>query len=72
MAGRVTRTHKNKKDPVIVDMVDYGCEDMSRTFFKRREYYAKKKWPVQYILYNNGKLAPIEEDVALSIIRGEQ
>lgn len=72
LAGRVTRSHKNKKDPVIVDMVDYGCEDICKSYFRRLDYYSKKNWSIQYLLYNNGKLVHTDADVALSIIRGEQ
>jgi superfamily II DNA or RNA helicase len=72
LAGRVTRTDTNKKNPIVIDMVDYGCHDISRTYFKRLEYYGKKGWNIQYILYKNGKLAPIDGALALSIIRGEE
>jgi superfamily II DNA or RNA helicase len=70
LTGRVIRTHPGKKTPIIIDMVDYGCKDMRETFFKRREFYAKKKWPIQYIIYVNGKLSKIDEDIAMTILRG--
>lgn len=72
LAGRVTRTDTNKKNPIVIDMVDYGCRDISRTYFRRLDYYAKKGWNIQYILYKGGKLAPIDGALALSIIRGEE
>lgn len=71
LAGRVVRTKEGKKTPAIIDMVDYGCEDMKRTFHTRKEFYEKKKWPVQYTIFKNNKLSLIDEDVAMEIIRGE-
>lgn len=71
LAGRVTRINENKQPPIIIDMVDYGCRDISRTFFKRRDYYQKKGWPIQYILCLDKQVRQIDEDVALSIIKGE-
>ena len=72
LTGRVTRSYENKNTPVIIDMVDYGCRDISRTFHTRKEFYGKKNWKVQYVLYLNGKLKQIDEDIALSIIKGEE
>jgi len=71
LAGRVTRINEDKNTPVIVDMVDYGCSDISRTFHRRKEFYESKQWKVQYVLYMDGKLKQIDEDIALSIIRGD-
>lgn len=71
LVGRVTRTNKNKKFPVIVDMVDFGCKDISRTYHQRLKYYNKKEWEVQYIKYENKNLTFIDENIALSIIRGK-
>ena len=71
LSGRVTREVENKNMPVIVDMVDIGCHEMSKTFRNRNVYYKKKEWEVQYVLFKNGRLASIEEDIALKIIRGE-
>jgi superfamily II DNA or RNA helicase len=72
LAGRVTRVNKNKKSPIIIDMVDYGCRDISRTFFKRKDFYEKKGWEIQYVLYLNKNIANIEKEVALPIIKGEK
>lgn len=72
LTGRVVREKKGKKTPVIIDMVDFGCEDMSRSFFSRKSFYERKGWPIQYILFHNKKLKAIDEDVALAIIRREQ
>lgn len=70
VAGRITRISKDKKQPSIIDMVDYGCKDISRTFFKRKDFYKKKEWEIQYLLYSNNKLKMIDEDNALEIIKG--
>jgi superfamily II DNA or RNA helicase len=70
LSGRVTRTAPNKQTPIIIDMVDYGCPDISRTYFSRRDFYNKKEWPIQYIFCKNNKMSIIDEQVALDIISG--
>ncbi len=72
LAGRVTRVNEDKNTPIIIDMVDYGCKDISRTFHRRKEFYESKEWKVQYVMYMDGKLKQIDEDIALSIIRGDE
>ncbi len=71
LTGRVVRTAKNKKTPSIIDMVDYGCKDIVNTFFRRKQFYEKKKWNIQYLLYLNNNLAIIDEEMATTIIRGK-
>ena len=72
VAGRVTRVNKDKQTPIVIDMIDYGCRDISRTFHRRKEFYENKQWKVQYVLYKNSKLKQIDEDIALSIIQGDE
>jgi len=71
LTGRVIRSHKGKQTPAIIDMIDYGCKDMRNTFHKRKEFYDKKGWAIQYVLYVNGNLKIIEESLAQEIIRGK-
>lgn len=70
LTGRVVRTDKNKKRPAIIDMVDYGCDDMKQSFNSRKAFYEKKGWEVQYAIYVNNKLSMIDEDVATDILLG--
>jgi len=71
LTGRVVRTAPGKQTPSIIDMVDYGCSDMSGSFFGRRQFYQKKGWEIQYILFVNGKKRVIDEKMAFEIIKGE-
>ena len=71
LTGRITRSSDGKSTPIVVDMVDYGCEDISRTFWKREQYYDDKNWPVQYVLFAKGRLNPIDRETTHKIIRGE-
>lgn len=70
LSGRVTRTAEGKKKPLIVDMVDYGCPEIGRTFYGRQKFYRQKNWPIKYLLNRDGKTHSIDEDVALDIILG--
>jgi superfamily II DNA or RNA helicase len=72
LTGRITRTSKGKQTPVIIDMLDYGCKDIAKTYYKREKFYDDKKWPVQYLfMTSSGKIRKIEREVAHQIIRGE-
>jgi superfamily II DNA or RNA helicase len=70
LTGRVVRSKKGKKTPAIIDMVDYGCKDISQSFFKRKNFYEKKGWSIQYSIFKNGKLRMINEEIAMTILRG--
>jgi len=71
LSGRVTRTYPNKKTPIIIDMVDYGCPEISRTLYGRLNFYESKDWPVQYLVFANNELRKIDKQVALDIIEGK-
>jgi superfamily II DNA or RNA helicase len=71
MTGRIVRTHPNKRTPIIIDMVDAGCKRIRSTFYSRKKFYEKKGWPIQYVACNHGKVAPIDEDLAMKIISGK-
>ena len=65
LAGRVVRISKDKKEPVIVDMVDIGCKDMKATLYNRLKFYEDKKWKVQFIYISDegNKSILLKEDV---------
>jgi hypothetical protein len=71
LTGRIIREIDNKQTPIIVDMLDYGCSDIANTFYKREKFYDEKRWPVQYLLFANNKLRPIDRDITYKILRGE-
>ncbi len=71
ITGRIIRDSENKQTPIIVDMVDYGCSNIANTFYKREKFYNEKNWPVQYLLFANDKLNPIDSEVTHKILRGE-
>jgi len=71
MTGRINRIHPGKKQPIIVDMVDIGCDNMRNTVWKRLEYYKKRNWQIQYILYINGGSKVVDEEIAINILSGK-
>ncbi|NHJ48639.1 MAG: hypothetical protein FK733_12715 [Asgard group archaeon] len=71
MVGRIVRGHPDKKTPIVIDMVDYGCPEIARTFYGRRKYYNNKEWPIQYLLMKDNKMQVIDDQVALDIIAGK-
>lgn len=71
MVGRITREHPGKKTPIIIDMVDFGCSDISGSYYGRRNYYNQKEWPIQYLFLKDGVMKNVDEQVALDIIAGK-
>ena len=45
--GRVVRTCDNKRMPVVIDIVDTGCEEMKDRSKYRRKFYDEKGWHVE-------------------------
>lgn len=70
LTGRVIRDFKDKKQPIILDMVDYGCNRIASTALTRLKFYNKKNWDVQFFICKDGVTKEIEEDAAINIIRG--
>jgi superfamily II DNA or RNA helicase len=71
LTGRVIRINSDKKTPIVIDMVDFGCKDISRTFWARKRFYENKKWPIRYFLFSPEKgLKPLEEHEAIDLIGG--
>ena len=71
MIGRILRTAPDKKTPIVIDMVDYGCPEIGRTFYGRRNFYKNKEWPVQYLLCKDNMMKVVDEQVALDIVAGK-
>lgn len=72
ICGRVTRASEGKQTPSIIDMVDYGCEPIAKTFFKRKKYYHDMGWKINFMIITpQGEMVKIEESEAIKIIQGE-
>ena len=72
MTGRVIRTSKDKKQPVVFDIVDLAYDDICRTFFKRRDHYYGKGWTVRYLrVMGTGEKIEMDEHEALTLIHGD-
>lgn len=71
MTGRVVREHPNKKQPIVIDMVDIGSRDIVRTFFTRLKFYENEKWNVEFYVVSNNQLRKIEKETAIEIAKGE-
>lgn len=69
LSGRIIRTYENKQTPILIDMVDYGCPEISRTLYSRIQFYESKDWTIQYLLFKNRKIFKIDKPTALNIVR---
>ena len=70
MAGRIVREHKNKKKPLIVDMVDLNIKDVCQTFVKRCDYYEAHNWSIKYVHAHKKKFNTIDKNKAMNLIYG--
>jgi superfamily II DNA or RNA helicase len=71
LTGRIIRSKDGKKTPIIIDMVDFGCFEIRGSFYGRKKFYDNKGWPIQYLLFANNELRPLDEEQAMKIIQGE-
>jgi len=62
ICGRILRVDENKETPIVIDLVDIGCPDISSTLYYRLKFYKSKNWNIQFIYINNGKMIPIKEN----------
>jgi len=70
LTGRIVRPMEGKSQPIIIDMVDYGCRDMSRSLYSRLKFYEGKGWPVQFLLATQSGPIQIDQEKAFEIING--
>ncbi len=72
LSGRINRIRKNKKIPIILDMVDIGCTQIRNTLYRRMKFYRKSEWDVNFIFINReGKQVKVGEETFMKIMRGE-
>jgi superfamily II DNA or RNA helicase len=67
--GRIIRTKEDKKEPIVIDMVDYGCKRIANTFRSRLNYYKDKEYEIRYLLFKDKVLREIDEINAMNMIR---
>lgn len=69
MAGRVCRSHDNKEDTIIIDMIDFGCYEIAKTTTNRISYYKNKKWSINYLVVDlDGNIRQSDEEEAFKLI----
>ena len=71
MVGRVLRTCEGKIEPVIIDMVDFGCTDILDTFYNRLRFYENNNWTIQFTVILNKKAKLIDREAVINILKGE-
>jgi len=62
MCGRVVRSNPDKDIPIIIDMVDYGCNMIFNSIFNRLEYYESQEWDVQILHSLKNNIIKINKD----------
>lgn len=48
-SGRILRFYKDKQIPLVIDLVDVGCSDISKTFYSRLKFYKSRNWEIEFI-----------------------
>ena len=70
--GRVNRELEGKPTPIVIDLIDIGCNRIKTTFYKRLQYYREKGFEVNFIFISNDyRKVIMEEPVAMSLLKGE-
>jgi hypothetical protein len=68
--GRILRPLKDKKIPVVIDLVDIGCPEISETLYYRLKFYKLKNWNIQYFYIKNFKeIIPVDENYIKKLIK---
>lgn len=65
MAGRIVRTSKDKRTPIIIDIIDITCKDICRSFINRLNYYKSKNWNVKYLYIDNNEEKYFIDEIAV-------
>ncbi len=68
MTGRVLRPHAGKIEPVVIDMVDIGCKDISSTLYNRLKFYENRNWKIQFMVLLNGKVKLVDRETVMEIL----
>lgn len=75
LSGRITRIYPghNKKTPIILDMVDIGCDDIKTSFWGRLKYYQSKNWKIKYLYINPQTYQQfnLKEEDAFTVVKGD-
>jgi superfamily II DNA or RNA helicase len=72
MTGRILRISKDKIEPLVMDLVDISCVDISRTLLKRLEFYKLKNWNIRYLYVDsNGNKNELEEEQVIKLLSEE-
>lgn len=69
LTGRIVRSKDGKKTPIIIDMVDYGSKNISRTLHTRLKFYDRKEWPIQFVIIQGATMKKIDRDQAIEILK---
>lgn len=72
LCGRVTRLHPDKKTPVVFDIVDINCKEISRSLATRIKYYNGKEWEIRYLSNLNGKLETIDNPRCINLVYNKE
>ena len=69
VCGRILRINKDKKTPIIIDLVDIGCFDISKTLYNRLRFYKSRNWKIQFLYIDSKKINIIYENDAKRLIK---
>lgn len=72
LSGRVLRESEGKQTPLIIDLVDTTCLDMSRSLYSRLSFYNRRKWEVKFYLKNESGIKEISTAEVQEIIKKEE
>ena len=61
MVGRIARISPNKQQPVVFDLVDSTCRQISNTLSKRLRFYKSNNWEIEFAIIIRNKTIKSDE-----------
>jgi len=70
LCGRISRNAPGKKEPLLIDIVDIGCSNISRSIHRRIDFYEKRCGDINiFNVLENGKIEKIKKSDIYNILK---
>jgi len=71
LCGRILRIKDGKQHPIVIDIVDFGEKNMSRSINTRLNFYKRKNWDIKFVYLDEKGFKNVSEEEAQDILFSE-